>query len=154
MLQGNDKGYLRLALGVGVLVVLAAGMLFGVWGYTSAQVKNEAGLTIVDSKEALIAVDIPPSLSITQGFSDSCGTITNNKSEIVEITVVGTGEFDVDDLYLSPGDSTDLKIAIPGAEEPGLHNYRGTVTAEWDGGQAEINFDVEVYVEAIEGEGP
>ncbi|MFA7467573.1 MAG: hypothetical protein WCY82_04825 [Desulfotomaculaceae bacterium] len=134
-------------------MVLAAGMLFGVWGYTSAQVGNEANLTIVDSANALVAVDILPSesINIPRGLSGLCGTITNNKSEIIDIEA--TVEFDCNLPWLYPGDSTDLIITIPSEDEPGLQEYCGTITADWSGGQAEINFSVWVNVEELEEEG-
>ncbi len=145
MLQGNDQGYLRITLGV-CIVVLAAGMLFGVWGYTSAQVGNEANLTIVDSANALVAVNIPLSeVHTSSGSPVDCGTITNNKSEDIEITVTTVPGDLIYTSLLSPGDFTYL--TVPSNKPVGTYDYSGTVTAVWPGGQAEINFDVWVIVE-------
>ncbi|MBO8128215.1 MAG: hypothetical protein H0Z39_03320 [Peptococcaceae bacterium] len=107
--------------------------------------ENEAELKIVPSEDVLIAVDLRDDLpiEIEQGSSAQVGTITNNMSETINVTV--SGGFDYEGI-LSSGESTDLFKEISLSEPTGSRSYTGLVMATWDGGSAEINFDVTINV--------
>lgn len=143
---GREQGRVRIALALTVLVLISGAALLGVWGYTSAQVGSEAELNVVESEDALIAVAIKDDLKIEQDADGECGTITNNMASGVELTVSGDECGFEYDPVLQPGGSTALKLVVPSGDGPGLTQYLGMVSARWEGGNAEIEFEVPVEV--------
>lgn len=155
MFEAKGKRSYRVLLLAVLLVFSAAGMLYGVWCYSSAQVNSDAELSIVLSEEALIAVDIVEPIGITQGERGSLGKITNNTAETVDLTIISTiaGNF-IYEVLLAPGASTDLELEIPFDVLPGDYPVEGIVQARWDEGSAEIGFELMVTVlEGVENTG-
>lgn len=150
MKKRGEGGSFRPGVSLALAALVAAGALLGAWSYSSARVNNQAQVKVVESKNALIAVDVPETpVPIVQGGSGNCGTITNNMAETLDITVGGGFDcgFNYDDT-LGPGESTTLEIEISPGEPAGTRPYPGKVFARWDGGSAEIGF--EAYLKVIE----
>ncbi len=127
-----------------LVAVLSSGLLWGASSYTSATVNNVASVKVVEPENALIAVDIVDhTLSITRGKQAICGTITNNMPEPVDLVVTPFFEYN---SSLLPGHSTDLILDILDNEAIQTGTIPGTVFAYWEGGKAEIEFEIDVNI--------
>lgn len=132
-----------------LVICIALGTLYGAWCYTEGSAANRAELTVTSSENALIAVSVNKHLSVFQGESAICGTITNNMPVPLESINVYSDNPNCYFTYspalppaLSSSNYTNLILHISASESPGLHTYPGTVLARWNGGEAEIKFEV------------
>lgn len=145
MFKPRNQGYSRIPLAIAIVTLLALGALLGTWSYMSGRVFNEATVRVTDSENALVAVSLLDNVTIEQGSTERCGTITNNMAEtLTNLTI--SGGFSGYQHTLLPGYSTDFYLTVPASEPAGLQCYLETVLADWNGGNAEIDFEVFVLV--------
>lgn len=146
--MSKNRDLRRIRIIIIAFLIVTAGTLVKVWSYTTATVINEASVTITESENALIALNLPDDIiDVYQGVTEiPCGTIKNNMPVPLNNLIVSGGGYSADDYSLGLDDSTSICLHIPPDEETGVKTYPGLVMAVWDGGSAEIEFEVIVRV--------
>lgn len=141
-----------------VICILSLGLLVFSSGYYNAEIKNQEALRIVNTKDALIGVDMPSNITVTQevyegkivGETSSVANIVikNNMAQKINVTytmstngpinvVNGNGQ-----TPINSGTSAVITVkASVGTLFSGVSNVKAIFNASWDGGHATINDD-------------
>lgn len=143
-------------LSIILIIILSASSAFlNVSSYTSAEVKNAAGIQICDSENALIGIpEYIEDINLVQGGSSEIEVnIRNNMSGCIQIVgAYGSGE-DIEiglkqAVSVSAGGTASIPLEVNSGSTAVIGNNSVDVVYEiiWDGGSAEIKEEICVNI--------